>query len=181
MTTHKSLPTPRRDALRYAEGRCALGSFLLAETDAGICALLFGSSSKERRTDLRRRFPRAVLVGEDADFQKRTDRLAQHLRTSLKSKEIPLDLHGTAFQLRVWQTLQKIPAGQTATYSEIAQAIGRPGSARAVAAACAANNIAVLIPCHRVVRKDGNLAGYRWGMDRKQTLLSKEGVDFQRK
>lgn len=157
--------------IRFAMGECSLGSILVARTNKGICAILLGENLLE---DLQRRFPRAQLVSADADFEALVSQVIELVEAPGCGAALPLDVRGTAFQQRVWQALQQIPVGATLTYGELAQRIGSPGSVRAVAGACAANPLAVAIPCHRVVRKDGDLAGYRWGVERKRALLDRE-------
>lgn len=152
------------EVIHYATGQCSLGSILVARSERGVCAILLGDD------DLRARFPNATLVPDDgralAEVIRHVDRPG--------NPHLPLDIRGTAFQQRVWEALQQIPAGKTATYAQIAERIGKPTSVRAVASACAANPVAVVIPCHRVVRSDGELAGYRWGLERKRELLKRE-------
>jgi AraC family transcriptional regulator of adaptative response/methylated-DNA-[protein]-cysteine methyltransferase len=160
--------------IRFAVGECSLGSILVAQSDKGVCAILFGEDPDALARDLQDRFPRATLVGGDAAFEQTVSRIVGLVERPASATDLPLDVRGTAFQQRVWQVLRQIPAGATATYSEVASRIGAPGSARAVAQACAANNLAVAIPCHRVVRTDGSLSGYRWGVERKQALLTRE-------
>lgn len=159
----------------YQHGRTTLGDILVGSSDRGICALLIGDDSRELRAELGRRFPRARLVADDARASELQDvvRLVEEpgMQTSL-----PLDVRGTAFQQRVWEVLKAIPAGRTATYAEVAESMGRPGAYRAVANACRANPLAVLIPCHRVVRSDGGRGGYRWGIDKKEMLLARESA-----
>jgi AraC family transcriptional regulator of adaptative response/methylated-DNA-[protein]-cysteine methyltransferase len=160
--------------VRFAIGECSLGSILVAATDRGVCAILMGDDPDELAHDLERRFPRAQLLGGDADFERLVARVVGLVEAPRSEVDLPLDIRGTAFQERVWQALRAIPAGETATYSEIAHAIGSPRAVRAVAHACGENHIAVAIPCHRVVRRDGALAGYRWGVERKRRLLLAE-------
>lgn len=162
------------EEIRFAVAECSLGSILVASTPHGVCAISMGDEPEELVHDLERRFPKARLVGADAAFEGHVAKaigLVEHPRVGA---DLPLDIRGTAFQQRVWEALRRIPAGSTATYTEIARAIGAPTSARAVARACAANAIAVAIPCHRVVRTDGDPSGYRWGIDRKRALLARE-------
>ncbi|XXS79706.1 bifunctional DNA-binding transcriptional regulator/O6-methylguanine-DNA methyltransferase Ada [Sorangium sp. So ce176] len=158
----------------FAIGECSLGSILVAATARGVCAILLGDDPEELAHDLERRFPRARLIGGDAAFEQLVAKVVGLVESPRVGVELPLDVRGTAFQQRVWQALRDIPAGATASYSEIAGAIGAPGAARAVAKACAANALAVAIPCHRVVRNDGDLSGYRWGVERKRALLDRE-------
>lgn len=160
--------------IRMAVGECSLGSILVAATNLGVCAILLGDDPEELVHDLERRFPRAELIGGDAEFEGLVARVVGLVDRPWSGAEVPLDIRGTAFQQRVWEALRRIPVGSTSTYSEIARDIGSPASVRAVAGACAANALAVAIPCHRVVRKDGDLSGYRWGIERKRTLLERE-------
>jgi AraC family transcriptional regulator of adaptative response/methylated-DNA-[protein]-cysteine methyltransferase len=174
-------PSPRQAPgepaeIRFAVGESSLGSVLVARSTEGLCAILPGGDPRALVRDLRDRFPHATLVGGDAAFEGVVARVAAFLEGPAVGLDLPLDVHGTAFQRRVWRALQEIPAGATAAYSEVAARIGAPGGARAVARACAANTLAVAIPCHRVVRADGSPAGYRWGVERKQALLAREGV-----
>lgn len=162
-------------AIRFAVGECSLGSVLVASTDKGVCSVLLGDHPEPLVHDLERRFPRATLRGADGDFETLVARVVGLIDgPSPGSSPLPLDIRGTAFQRRVWTALAQIPRGQRRTYSQVAEAIGAPGSARAVAGACAANPVAVVIPCHRVVRRDGTLSGYRWGIERKRSLLARE-------
>jgi AraC family transcriptional regulator of adaptative response/methylated-DNA-[protein]-cysteine methyltransferase len=163
-------------AIRFAVGQCSLGAILVAATHKGVCAITLGDDPDALVRDLQDRFAKARLIGGDAEFEKLVAKVVGFVEAPAQGLDLPLDLRGTAFQQRVWQALQKIPAGRTATYTEIAKRIGRPKAVRAVAAACADNPVAVAIPCHRVVRLDGNLAGYRWGIARKRALLDKEAA-----
>lgn len=160
--------------IRFAIGECSLGSILVAQSDRGICAILLGDDPDKLVRDLQDSFPRANLVGGDTNFEQLVARVVGFIETPNIGLDLPLDVRGTAFQQRVWQVLCEIPVGQTASYTEIAKRIGSPAAVRAVAQACATNKLAVAIPCHRVVRNDGTLAGYRWGVERKRTLLEKE-------
>jgi len=161
-------------AIRFAIGQCSLGAILVAATDKGICAILLGDEPDALARDLQDRFPKARLLGGDQDFEQWIARVVGLVEAPALGLDLPLDLRGTAFQQRVWQALRKIPPGVTASYSEIARRIGAPKAVRAVAQACAANAIAIAIPCHRVVRTDGDLSGYRWGVKRKRALLERE-------
>ena len=161
-------------AIRFAVGECSLGSILVAATDKGVCAILFGDDPGALVCDLQDRFPRARLIGGDEDFERLVATVVEFVEAPALGADLPLDVRGTAFQRRVWQALRDIPAGSTASYADIAQRIGSPRSVRAVAQACASNAIAVAIPCHRVVRSDGALSGYRWGVKRKRILLERE-------
>ena len=160
--------------IRFAVGECSLGSILVAASDQGVCAILLGDDPEALVRDLQDRFPRAQLIGGDAEFEGLVARVVGLVEAPGLGLDLPLDVRGTAFQQRVWQALREIPAGQTASYSEVARRIGAPASVRAVAHAVASNPLAVAIPCHRVVRTDGALAGYRWGIERKRALLERE-------
>ncbi len=162
--------------IRFAVGECSLGSILVAATRKGICAISLGDDPDALVRDLQDRFPNAGLIGGDKAFERLVADVVGFVEAPAQGLDLPLDLRGTAFQQRVWQALRKIPAGTTATYTEIAKRIGRPKAVRAVAQACAGNAIAVAIPCHRVVRLDGGLSGYRWGVARKRALLAKEAA-----
>lgn len=163
-------------AIRFAVGQCSLGAILVASTEKGICAIAFGDDPDTLVRDLQDRFPKAELVGGDPAFEATVARVVGLVEAPGQGLNLPLDIRGTAFQQRVWQALRAIPAGHTASYAEIAVAIGAASSVRAVAQACASNTIAVAIPCHRVVRSDGALSGYRWGVERKAALLRRERV-----
>ena len=160
--------------IRFAVGECSLGSILVARSERGVCAILLGDDPDALARDLQDRFPRATLIGGDAEFERLVAQVVGLVESPGVGLDLPLDVRGTAFQQRVWQALREIPAGTTATYTEIARRIGAPASVRAVAQACAANGLAVAIPCHRVVRQDGGLSGYRWGVERKRALLLRE-------
>jgi AraC family transcriptional regulator of adaptative response/methylated-DNA-[protein]-cysteine methyltransferase len=160
--------------IRFAVGECGLGSILVAATDKGVCAILLGDDPQELLRDLQDRFPKARLVGGDAEFERLVARVVGFVEAPRQGLDLPLDIRGTAFQQRVWQALQEIPAGTTASYADVAARIGQPKAVRAVASACRANHIAVAIPCHRVVRTGGALSGYRWGIERKRELLARE-------
>lgn len=160
--------------IRFAIGQCSLGAILVAQSARGVCAILIGDDADALARDLQDRFPNANLIGGDRDFEKLVAQVVGFVEAPRLGLELPLDVRGTAFQQRVWQALRTIPAGKTATYTEVAARIGAPKAVRAVASACAANAIAVAIPCHRVVRTDGSLSGYRWGVERKRALLDRE-------
>ena len=162
------------NTIRFSFADCSLGTVLVAASQSGVCAVFFGDTHDALRRDLEKQFPRAQFVRGDADFEALTAKVISLIENPGADFDLPLDIRGTAFQHRVWEALRKIPAGSTASYAEIAEAIGMPTSARAVARACASNRIAVAIPCHRVVRSDGSLSGYRGGVDRKRALLAKE-------
>lgn len=160
--------------IRFTIGQCSLGAILVAASARGVCAIALGSSPDELAADLQSRFPQAEFIAGDVAFEQLVARAVELVETPSQSCDLPLDIIGTAFQQRVWQALRAIPPGSTLSYEDIARSLGQPQSARAVARACASNPIAVAIPCHRVVRKDGGLAGYRWGVERKQQLLARE-------
>lgn len=159
----------------FAIGQCSLGAILVAQSERGICAILLGDDADELARDLQDRFPNAELIGGDTQFERVVAAVVGFVENPNIGFDLPLDIRGTAFQQRVWQALREIPVGTTASYTDIANRIGAPKAVRAVAGACAANALAVAIPCHRVVRSDGNLSGYRWGVERKRALLKKEG------
>ena len=161
-------------SIRFAIGACSLGSILVAATAKGICAILLGDDPEALVRDLQDRFPKAQLVGGDPDFEQWVAKVVGFVEAPALGLDLPLDVRGTAFQQRVWQALRAIPAGSTASYTDIAQRLGMPKAVRAVAQACASNTIAVAIPCHRVVRTDGALSGYQWGIERKRALLDRE-------
>jgi AraC family transcriptional regulator of adaptative response/methylated-DNA-[protein]-cysteine methyltransferase len=162
--------------IRFAIAQCALGAILVAQSERGICAILMGDDPDTLAHDLQDQFPKAQLIGGDAGFEKLVARVIGFVEAPGVGLDLPLDVRGTAFQQRVWQALREIPAGSTASYADIAERIGAPKSVRAVAQACGANHIAVAIPCHRVVRSDGALSGYRWGVERKRSLLQREAA-----
>lgn len=174
-------PTGFRDggrgvAIRFAVASTSLGPLLVAASQKGLCAVQFGGDAELLVRDLQDSFPHASLTAGDAAFDGIVAQVVGLVETPGQAVDLPLDIQGTAFQERVWQALRAIMPGQTASYAEIAQAIGSPGAVRAVAGACAANRIAVMIPCHRVVRSNGDLSGYRWGVDRKRSLLLREAA-----
>lgn len=160
--------------IRFAVGQCSLGAILVAQSARGICAILLGDDPHQLVCDLQDQFRRANLIGADAEFEQLIAHVVGFIEAPAIGLDLPLDVRGTAFQERVWQALCEIPVGSTASYADIAQRIGSPKAVRAVAQACGANSLAVAIPCHRVVRSDGNLSGYRWGVERKRELLSRE-------
>jgi len=160
--------------IRFAIGQCSLGAILVASSDKGVCAILLGDDPDGLARDLQDRFPNAELLGGDADYERVVATIVGFVEAPRIGLDLPLDVRGTAFQERVWRALREIPAGGTASYAEIARRIGAPNAVRAVAGACAANKLAVAIPCHRVVRSDGGLSGYRWGVERKRRLLERE-------
>ena len=160
--------------IRYACGESYLGLILAAFTDRGVCSIEFGDSEEQLVDSLSARFPEADLRHGGVHLRDQLAEIVSFIRSPATGLALPLDIQGTAFQQRVWKELQKIPAGETRTYSEVAQALGVPGSVRAVASACARNRLAVVVPCHRVLRKGGLLAGYHWGLERKAALLENE-------
>ncbi|MFZ5892326.1 MAG: bifunctional DNA-binding transcriptional regulator/O6-methylguanine-DNA methyltransferase Ada [Myxococcota bacterium] len=164
----------RDEVIRFAVGECSLGAILVAATARGVCAISLGDEAEALLHEFEGQFPEAELVGGDRNFEQLVARVVALVEEPGASRELPLDIRGTAFQQRVWQALTKIPLGSTWTYSELARAIGAPRAVRAVASACAANRLAVAIPCHRVVRNDGSLSGYRWGVERKRRLIERE-------
>jgi AraC family transcriptional regulator of adaptative response/methylated-DNA-[protein]-cysteine methyltransferase len=162
--------------IRFAVGECSLGSILVAASDLGICSIAIGNDPNTLVRELQDRFPNAELIGADKQFERMVARVVAFVENPSAGLELPLHVQGTAFQQRVWKALCEIPCGRTCTYSELAQKLGQPNATRAVAGACAANTLAVAIPCHRVVRTDGSLSGYRWGVERKEKLLHVEGA-----
>ncbi|NKJ33312.1 AraC family transcriptional regulator of adaptative response/methylated-DNA-[protein]-cysteine methyltransferase [Rhizobium sp. SG570] len=162
------------EEIRFAVGQSSLGAILVASSTKGVASILLGDDPDELVRNLQDRFPNARLIGADRDYEALIARVVGFVEAPGIGLDLPLDVRGTAFQRRVWQALQEIPVGETVSYAEIARRIGSPKSVRAVAGACAANNLAVAIPCHRVVRNDGALSGYAWGIERKGALLDRE-------
>jgi AraC family transcriptional regulator of adaptative response/methylated-DNA-[protein]-cysteine methyltransferase len=162
------------NAIHFSVGECSLGSILVARSERGVCAIFLGDEPDALLHELEDRFPQAELIGGDMEFEKLVAKVVGFVEAPGTGLDLPLDIRGTAFQQRVWRALQTIPAGKTVSYAEMAKRIGAPKAVRAVANACAANAIAVAIPCHRVVQKDGKLSGYRWGIERKRKLLKRE-------
>jgi AraC family transcriptional regulator, regulatory protein of adaptative response / methylated-DNA-[protein]-cysteine methyltransferase len=162
------------ETILFAVGQSSLGAILVAESEVGICAILMDDDAEVLVKDLQDRFPNASLIGGDRGFEQKIATVVGFVENPKVGLALPLDVRGTVFQTKVWQELQKIPPGTTASYAEIAAKLGKPNAVRAVAGACAANLIAVAIPCHRVVRSDGALSGYRWGIERKEALLERE-------
>lgn len=160
--------------IHFAVGQCYLGAVLVAVGQRGVCAILLGDEAETLVRDLQDRFPAAELVGDDVRFAQCVAQVVGLIESPRIGLQLPLDIQGTVFQQRVWRALQSVPVGQTISYSELAARIGAPQAVRAVAGACAANPLAVAIPCHRVVRQDGSLSGYRWGVERKRALLLRE-------
>ncbi|MDB5731609.1 MAG: Transcriptional regulator Ada / DNA-O6-methylguanine--protein-cysteine S-methyltransferase [Variovorax sp.] len=161
--------------IRFAIGQCTLGAILVARSERGVCAIALGDDPDALARELQDRFAQARLVGGDAEFEQWVAKVVGLVEAPGVGLDLPLDVRGTTFQQRVWQALREVPAGRTASYTDIARRIGAPRSVRAVAQACGANTLAVAIPCHRVVRNDGGLSGYRWGVERKRALLEREG------
>jgi AraC family transcriptional regulator of adaptative response/methylated-DNA-[protein]-cysteine methyltransferase len=164
----------RNAEIRFAVAESSLGAVLVAQSERGICAILLGDDPDVLTRELQDRFPKANLIGGDAEFEKLVAKVLSFVEAPALGLDLPLDLQGTAFQQRVWQALRSIPPGETTTYAEIARKIGAPKSVRAVGAACGANPVAIAVPCHRVVRTDGGLSGYRWGVDKKRALIARE-------
>jgi AraC family transcriptional regulator of adaptative response/methylated-DNA-[protein]-cysteine methyltransferase len=160
--------------IRFAVGQSSVGAILVAATDKGVCAVYLGDTPEPLVRELQKRFSKAALIGADPKFERLVARVVGLVEAPQTGSDLPLDVRGTAFQQRVWRALRAIPAGKTASYADIAKKIGAPKSFRAVARACATNEVSVLIPCHRVVRTDGGLSGYRWGIARKRALLDRE-------
>jgi AraC family transcriptional regulator of adaptative response/methylated-DNA-[protein]-cysteine methyltransferase len=158
----------------FAVGKASLGSILVAQSNKGVCSILIGDDPEALIRDLQDRFPKANLIGDEASYHDLVAKVVGLIEQPGVGLDLPLDIRGTAFQQRVWKALQQIPPGSTATYTEIAKKIGMPKAVRAVAQACGANALAVAIPCHRVIKNDGSLSGYRWGVDRKRALLERE-------
>ena len=163
-------------AIRFAVGQCALGAILVAQSARGICAIALGDDPDTLLRGLQDQFPKAQLIGGDAGFERLVAQVVGFIEAPALGLNLPLDVQGTAFQQRVWQALREVPTGTTVSYTDIAARIGAPKAVRAVAQACGANAIAVAIPCHRVVRRDGDLSGYRWGVERKRELLRREAA-----
>jgi AraC family transcriptional regulator of adaptative response/methylated-DNA-[protein]-cysteine methyltransferase len=164
----------RGETIRHSVSPCVLGHVLVAATGRGLCQVAFGDDPAVLHGALRQRFPQAAFIGTDAVFDGWLGQVLAAMDLPRASSSLPLDIRGTAFQHSVWQALCAIPPGSTASYRQVAERIGRTGAARAVARACASNTLALLVPCHRVVREDGGLGGYRWGIERKQRLLDRE-------
>jgi AraC family transcriptional regulator of adaptative response/methylated-DNA-[protein]-cysteine methyltransferase len=157
----------------FTIGDCSLGSMLVAQSERGVCSILIGEDPARLARDLRNQFPKANLIDEQG-HEELVAQVAGLIEEPGTGLDLPLDVRGTAFQQLVWDAVQRIPPGSTATYTDIARQIGVPGAVRAVAHACGANALAVAIPCHRVIRNDGSLSGYRWGVERKRALLARE-------
>lgn len=160
--------------IRFCIAQCALGALLVGASDLGVCAISMGDDPQALIQTFQDRFPGASLVGDDPEFAALVAQVVALVENPAATVDLPLDMHGTAFQQRVWQALQEIPAGHTASYAQIASRIGQPKAMRAVALACGANPVAIAVPCHRIIRTDGSVSGYRWGVARKQALLARE-------
>lgn len=171
-----STPTALREdeVIRFAFGQSTLGEILVAATEKGICTIFLGDDRGQLVRDLQEAFPNAGITGGDAAFDVMVAQVVGFVEQPSRGLALPLDIRGTAFQRQVWEALQAVPPGMTASYTEIARQLGQPKSVRAVATACAANRIAIAIPCHRILRTDGALSGYRWGIARKAELLQRE-------
>jgi AraC family transcriptional regulator, regulatory protein of adaptative response / methylated-DNA-[protein]-cysteine methyltransferase len=165
-----------QNTLRYAFADTSLGAVAVARSPKGICAILLADHRRDLLSELRQTFPAAGLVEDVAGLAPTLARVVRFVESPEAGLDLPLDVHGTEFQQRVWRALRKIPAGKTASYADIARRIDAPKSVRAVAQACGANTLALAIPCHRVVRSDGALSGYRWGVTRKRALLDREAA-----
>jgi AraC family transcriptional regulator, regulatory protein of adaptative response / methylated-DNA-[protein]-cysteine methyltransferase len=174
MTPTRHRAGARHEEIRFALGECSLGAVLVASSKRGVAAILLGDEPDDLVRDLRDRFPKAQLIGRDAACEMLVSSVVGLVEAPARGFALPLDVRGTPFQRRVWQALQAIRVGDTASYADIARRIGSPKAVRAVAGACAANSLAVAVPCHRVVRSDGSLSGYAWGMERKRALLARE-------
>jgi AraC family transcriptional regulator of adaptative response/methylated-DNA-[protein]-cysteine methyltransferase len=174
MTPSKYRAGGDTEEIRFAVGQTSLGALLVASSGKGVASILLGDDPDELVRNLQDRFPKASLIGADRAYEGMVARVVGLVEKPRIGMDLPLDVRGTAFQQRVWEALKKIPAGKTVSYSEVARRIGSPKAVRAVAAACAANHLAVVIPCHRVVRNDGSLSGYAWGVERKRVLLDRE-------
>lgn len=174
MAFESSVVAPETERIDFAIGISPVGHVLTAESANGICAVYLGKSAKEMMASLQKKFPQAKCIDGGQSVKNTLSRVIEQIHNPQKNFEFKLDVRGTAFQQQVWQALREIPTGSTACYSDIAEKLQNPGAVRAIASACGANNIAVLIPCHRVIRKDGALSGYRWGVPIKQALLRRE-------
>jgi AraC family transcriptional regulator of adaptative response/methylated-DNA-[protein]-cysteine methyltransferase len=164
------------EEIQFTIGTSSLCAVLVARSAKGICAVLLGDDRRALKRDLQRRFPDAALIEDDVTLGRLAAEVIALVESPANGLDVPVDMRGTEFQRKVWQALREIPAGSTVSYSDIANRIGVPGAAQDVAEACAANALAVVVPCHRVIRKDGTLSGYRWGIERKRTLLEREAV-----
>jgi AraC family transcriptional regulator of adaptative response/methylated-DNA-[protein]-cysteine methyltransferase len=179
MTPATSRRGGRGMQIRYTIAGCRLGRLLVAVTERGICSVTLGDTDEKLAQDLFAEFPQGVIARDDAGLNEQVTALLRHLDDQQPCPNLPLDVQATAFQKRVWEELRRIPAGRTVSYSEVARRIGQPAAARAVARACATNPVALLTPCHRVVRENGDLSGYRWGLERKRALLAQEQTNTE--
>lgn len=175
-------PTPHskggsQETIRFATGESSLGMVLVGQSSRGVCAILLGSQAEDLLVELRGRFPHAHLQAADSSFAAVVRQVIQLIEDPRRELALPLDIRGTVFQDRVWRALRAIPPGTTLSYAQLADQLQQPQAVRAVAGACAANSLAVVIPCHRIVRSDGALSGYRWGAERKRELLRRERQD----
>jgi AraC family transcriptional regulator of adaptative response/methylated-DNA-[protein]-cysteine methyltransferase len=170
----------KHTTIRFAVGQCSLGAILVAATDKGVCAILMGDDPDSLLRNLQGRFDKAELVGGDAKFESLVATVIGLVEEPQRGADLPLDVRGTAFQQKVWRALSAVRPGETLSYAALAARVGAPKAVRAVARACAANHVAVAIPCHRVVRNDGTLGGYAWGIERKRALLDRESARVQR-
>jgi AraC family transcriptional regulator of adaptative response/methylated-DNA-[protein]-cysteine methyltransferase len=164
------------EEIKFAVGQSSLGAILVASSKKGVAAILLGDDPDKLVRNLQDRFPKACLIGADREYEALVARIVGFVEAPHIGLDLPLDVRGTAFQQRVWRALRDLPPGETLCYAEIAQRIGSPRAVRAVADACAANKLAVAIPCHRVVRKDGAPSGYAWGIKRKRALMDREAI-----
>jgi AraC family transcriptional regulator of adaptative response/methylated-DNA-[protein]-cysteine methyltransferase len=162
------------DPIHFAIGECSLGSILVARSERGVCSVLIGDDSLLLVSDLQDQFPKTDLIGDESGYDNLIAKVVALIENPGVGLDLPLDIRGTVFQQRVWKALQQIPVGSTASYGDIAKLIGKPKAVRAVAQACGTNSLAVAIPCHRVIRNDGSLSGYRFGAERKRALLERE-------
>lgn len=176
MASELRVIAPLGEQIHFAIGISPVGNVLVAESVKGICAVYLGKSAKELMLSLQKQFPAAKCVDGGNGIKNTLSRVIELILNPQKISDFKLDLRGTDFQQQVWQALQEIPVGSTISYSDIAEKMHNPGAVRAIASACGANNIAVIIPCHRVIRKDGSLSGYRWGVENKHALLRREKV-----
>jgi AraC family transcriptional regulator of adaptative response/methylated-DNA-[protein]-cysteine methyltransferase len=174
MTPTQYMKGGANEEIRFAVGEASLGAILVASSQKGVAAILLGDDPDELVHDLQDRFPKAKLIGADRDYEALVARVVGFVEMPKLGLDLPLDVRGTAFQQRVWQALREIPVGRTVSHAEIARRIGSPKAVRAGAGACAKNNLAIAIPCHRVVKNDGALSGYAWGVERKRALLKRE-------
>jgi AraC family transcriptional regulator of adaptative response/methylated-DNA-[protein]-cysteine methyltransferase len=160
--------------INYTVVSSSMGRLLVAMTDRGVCAVRMGDSDSDLETDLREEFPQAQITRADSALRDPVQKILNHLDNNEPRLDLPIDVRSTAFQRQVWEKLRAIPYGQTVSYGDVAKALGKPGAVRAVGRACATNPVALVIPCHRVVREDKSLGGYRWGLERKKKLIESE-------